>query len=463
MAYWSSSSVNTLATSRTTNRICSARSAVVVRSVGVVLGLMLIGLGFLIPESFVFAWRQTFALALVASGLAACIVSLLAGYGVLATLFAAGAAFALWQDAKPFIDQRDVLGRTGPEIAEIGRHFVVGYEGGSDNIRELVRTGRVGGIFVTSRNVVGRRIADIGAEIASLQEIRREAGLPPLIVAADQEGGPVSRLSPPLPHPQPLSRIAALPPDQRREAARRIGVDQGAALRKIGVTMDLAPVSDLMPDRPWVVDWNTQIVTRSISRYPEVVATVAAGFSEGLLAAGITPTAKHFPGLGRITVDTHLFSASLDAMENDLATTDWVPFREVLGIPGAAVMLSHVALAEIDPGVPVSQSKRVVNDILRKEWGFDGIAITDDLTMGPIQRMGLCKAVERALNAGIDLLLVSWDVDKTYPALRCALDAFDAHRLDDDMLKQSAQRLDRLEGTLKAKPPATDKRVGKSD
>ena len=450
----------TSAKTRATGRICDARSAVVLRSVGVALGLMLIGLGLLIPEPFVFAWRQTFSLALVASGLAACIVSMLAGYSVLATLFATGAAFALWQDARPFIDQRDVLGRTGPEIAEIGRHFIVGYEGGGANIRELVRTGSIGGIFVTSRNVIGRRIADIAAEIASLQEVRRDAGLPPLVVAADQEGGPVSRLSPPLPYPQPLSRIAALPPDQRREAARRIGVDQGAALRKIGITMDLAPVADLMPDRPWVVDWNTQIVTRSISRYPEVVATVAAGFSEGLLAAGVTPTAKHFPGLGRITVDTHLFSASLDAAENDLTVNDWVPFREVMSIPGAAVMLSHVALAQIDAGVPASQSKRVVNDLLRKQWGFDGIAITDDLTMGPIQRAGLCKAVERALNASIDLLLVSWDVDKTYPALRCALDALDAHRLDDDMLKQSAQRLDHLEGPLKAQPPATAKRVG---
>jgi beta-N-acetylhexosaminidase len=440
--------------------ISDVRFGILLRSVGVGLGLLPIGLDLLIPEPFVFAWRQTFSLALMASGLAACIVSLLAGHGVLTTLFAAGAVFALWQDAKPLIDQREVLGRSGPEIAEIGRHFIVGYEGGSANIKELVQTGRVGGIFVTTRNVAGRRSADIATEITNLQELRREAGLPPLVVATDQEGGPVSRLSPPVQYPQPLSRIAALPPDQRREAARRIGVDQGAALRKIGITMDLAPVTDLMPDRPWVVDWNTQIVTRSISRYPEVVATVAAGFSEGLLAAGVTPTAKHFPGLGRIKVDTHLFSASLDATENDLAVTDWVPFREVLTIPGAAVMLSHVALAEIDAGVPASQSKRVVNGLLRKEWGFDGIAITDDLTMGPVQRAGLCKAVERALNAGIDLLLVSWDVDKTYPALRCALDAWDAQRLDDDMLKQSARRLDRVESTLKAQPPANDKRIG---
>ncbi len=435
-------------------RIGDARSAILMRSAGVALALVLIGLGFLIPEPIVFAWRHTFSLALVASGLTACIVWLLAGHGQVATLFAAGAAFALWQDAKPWIDQREVLGRSGSDIVEIGRHFVVGYEDGAE-IRELVRTGRVGGIFVTRRNVAGRRIADVAAEIARLQEIRREAGLPPLVVTADQEGGPVSRLSPPLPYPPPLSKIAALPPDQQREAARKVGVDQGAALRKIGITMDLAPVSDLMPAHAGVIDWNTQIVTRSISRDPAVVATVAAGFSEGLLAAGVTPTAKHFPGLGRIAVDTHLFSASLDAAETDLQATDWIPFRAVLSIPGAAVMLSHVALAGVDAGIPVSQSKRVVSGLLREQWGFDGIAITDDLTMGPVQHAGLCKAVERALNAGIDLLLVSWDTDKTYPALRCALDAADASSLSDEMLKQSVQRLDRLEG-INARPPSID-------
>jgi beta-N-acetylhexosaminidase len=153
-------------------RIGDARSAILMRRAGVASALVLIGLGLLIPEPIVFAWRHTFSLALVASGLTACIVWLLAGHGQVATLFAAGAAFALWQDAKPWIDQREVLGRSGSDIVEIGRHFVVGYEDGAE-IRELVRTGRVGGIFVTRRNVAGRRIADVAAEIARLQEIRR--------------------------------------------------------------------------------------------------------------------------------------------------------------------------------------------------------------------------------------------------------------------------------------------------
>jgi beta-N-acetylhexosaminidase len=110
-------------------------------------------------------------------------------------------------------------------------------------------------------------------------------------------------------------------------------------------------------------------------------------------------------------------------------------------------MLSHVALSAADAVIPASQSKRIVSGLLRERWGFDGIAITDDLTMGAVEHAGLCRAVEGALNAGIDLLLVSWDTDKAYPALRCALDALSAGRLSRQMLQQSAARLDRLTTT----------------
>ena len=101
-----------------------------------------------------------------------------------------------------------------------------------------------------------------------------------------------------------------------------------------------------------------------------------------------------------------------------------------LGNAGRTVLYTEtaeeVAPAAADTGIPVSRSKRVVSGLLRDQWGFDGVAITDDLTMGAVEHAGLCRAVEGALNAGIDLLLVSWDTDKPYPALRCALDALAA-------------------------------------
>jgi beta-N-acetylhexosaminidase len=408
------------------------------------LAFLLAGLDFLIADSIIYPWRGAAVAGLVASGLIASIIAFRRRWHWTAALFVAVVAGALWQGAQPWIAKNAVLARKSPDAISVERHFVIGY----DNIataRQLVRDAHVGGIFLTRRNVEGRSTAAVAAEIAELQSLRRAAGMPPLIVAADQEGGPVSHLSPPLPKPPALSTIAALPAAERQAAARKLGFAQGSALKGMGVTMDLAPVCDLTPAAvPDMFDLHTRIATRSISADPAVTATVATGFSEGLLSADVMPTAKHFPGLGRVVKDTHLFGASLGTAESDLQARDWQPFRAVLGLPGTAVMLAHVSLDRIDPGVPASRSKRIVTGILRDQWGFKGIAITDDLTMGAVEHAGLCRGIEGALNAGIDLLLVSWDTDKIYPALRCALDASDAGRLDPAMLKRSTERLDAL-------------------
>ncbi|HTB46609.1 MAG TPA: glycoside hydrolase family 3 N-terminal domain-containing protein, partial [Acetobacteraceae bacterium] len=177
-------------------------------------------------------------------------------------------------------------------------------------------------------------------------------------------------------------------------------------------------------------------------------ATIAGGFLRGLLDAGITPTAKH----GLRWIRTCSAPRSMPLSLNLRLRTGW-PFQAVLSVRGVAIMLSHVALTAADTGISVSRSKRVVSGLLRDQWGFDGVAITDDLTMGAVEHAGLCRAVEGALNAGIDLLLVSWDTDKAYPALRFALDALAAGRLNRQMLERSAARLDRLAA---AKPGSND-------
>lgn len=414
----------------------------------IVAALALGGLDLLVGDSMIYPWGAALEVVVFALGAIACACLLVTRRPLFAAVFAAIALGAIWQIVTPWIDRHQVLAESRPQMLEVGRHFVVGYDDLA-TVRQLAREGLIGGIFLTRRNVAGRTVASIAAEIAGLQDLRRQAGLPPLIVTADQEGGPVSHLSPPLPLPPPLSTLARLAAAQQWSAARQEGAEVGSQLRRIGVTMDLAPVCDLTPARaPGIFDWYTRITTRSISPDPTVAARIASGFSQGLLDAGITPTAKHFPGLGRVSQDTHLFGASLAAKATALQGSDWRPFRAVLQLHGAAVMLSHVALDDIDPGVPVSRSRRVVDALLRKQWGFDGIAITDDLTMGAVEHAGLCRAVKGALNAGIDLLLVSWDTGKVYPALRCALDALNRGQLDPTALRQSARRLDGLERAM---------------
>ena len=280
---------------------------------------------------------------------------------------ASAAAWVAWTWSAPWRDARAVWADL-PAARAVGRHFVVGYTDVAE-VRDLSRAGLVGGVFLTRRNVEGRSVEAVASEIAGLQADRRVAGLPPLVVAGDQEGGPVSHLSPPLGPVPALSLLADLPPEARREAARREGADAGRALARLGVTMDLAPVADLRPAGPRAaLDVHTRIATRAVSEDPTVAADVVSGFALGLVQAAVTPTAKHFPGLGSVATDTHLFAAALASPRAALEAADWRPFRAVLDVPGAALMMSHASVETVDPGVPASRSRRVVEGLIRGEW-----------------------------------------------------------------------------------------------
>ncbi|MDR1936351.1 MAG: hypothetical protein LBS49_12365, partial [Candidatus Accumulibacter sp.] len=225
---------------------------------------------------------------------------------------------------------------------------------------------------------------------------RRRAGLPPLFVMADQEGGEVSHLSPLV---EPLPALAGLLADGAADLearARAQGERQGRALAALGINMNLSPVVDLKPSgkEDWP-DRRTLISRRAIAADPRIVAWVASAYGAGLAASGVLPTVKHFPGLGRVRGDTHFVKASLPS-DPVARAADWLPFREVTARTGAAMMLAHVRLPDIDPDAPASLSRALVQDVLRKRggegWNYQGILITDDLNMGAVYADGIGQA-----------------------------------------------------------------------
>ncbi len=372
-----------------------------------------------LQDPLTYGVRFPLAAGLAVAALALTVVSLCCHHRMRAAAAALILSAVTWQVARPKMDLAHDLARASSN--GVGRHFVVGYDD-AETVRALARRGLIGGVFLTRRNMAGRTVEQVAAEVASIQEAARSGGYPSLIVAADQEGGSVSHLSPPLPVPPALSTLADRPEGERSEAAVALGHTIGLSLRRLGVTMDLAPVVDLKPaDPPGTFDLHTRIASRAISADPATVAAIASAFSRGLLDEGIVPAAKHFPGLGSVRTDTHLFGASNGRAEADLDGDDWVPFRAVAAIPGAAVMVSHAALAAVDPGVPSSRSRPVVQGILHDRLGAS-LTITDDLSMGAVVHAGLCRGVLGALDAGVDILLVSWDTDRVGTAIRCALD-----------------------------------------
>jgi beta-N-acetylhexosaminidase len=169
---------------------------------------------------------------------------------------------------------------------------------------------------------------------------------------------------------------------------------------------------------------------------------VALPYIRGLEAFGVGATVKHFPGLGRVRGDTHHFSADLETPIEELETSDWRPFKQALAGSRAALMVGHVRLTAVDPDRAASHSKKVIDGIIRKQWNYDGVIITDDLVMGAIYQNDVCTAVVEALNAGVDLLLVAYDGAQFYRVFACALAG--QAQLDPAMLSASDIRLNRL-------------------
>lgn len=314
-----------------------------------------------------------------------------------------------------------------PEItSQIGQHFIIGYKDMSE-IEALVSKGLIGGIFITQRNAANKTVKALSEEISALQLLRKQVGRAPLIVMTDQEGGLVSRLSPPLPQMPPLASLlkAKLPLTEVIRKAEAYGLAQGRDLAKIGVTVNLSPVVDLKLSNPEnAFDFHSLIKQRAISSDPELTTRVAQAYVNGLESAGVLATLKHFPGLGKVTDDTHHFSAELNAPVTDLEDLDWLPFKKIPANSRALIMLSHVALTAIDTIYPVSFSDKVIQSIVRRKLGFKGILITDDLTMAAAYNQGICTATVKALNAGVNLLLVSYDYEKFFDFAYCAVDAY---------------------------------------
>jgi beta-N-acetylhexosaminidase len=333
----------------------------------------------------------------------------------------------------------------GARMERMGRHFVVGFRN-FDELTPLAERGLIGGIYLTRRNLRGESVRSLRQRIDGLQEARRRAGLPPLFVMADQEGGDVSHLSPLIEALPALSELLAGGAENLEARARAQGERQGRALAVLGVNMNLAPVVDLKPAGK--EDWfnlRTRISRRAISGDPRTVTRVASAYGAGLVASGIQPTVKHFPGLGRVRGDTHLVKAALTS-DPVARASDWLPFREVTARIGAAMMLAHVRLPDIDPKMPASLSRTLVQDVLRKKggegWDHQGLLMTDDLNMMAVYDDGIGRAAATAIDAGVDLVLVSYDHDQYYRALYAAANAWRRGRISAAREGQSARRLD---------------------
>ncbi len=260
----------------------------------------------------------------------------------------------------------------------------------------FIRSERPWGFILFARNVgEAQQIRDLVAEM------RDCAGRPDAPVFIDQEGGRVQRLRPPLaPNYPPAADIGAL-----------YGMDREAGLRAawlmsrlhafdlsgLGITADCLPVLDVPVDGAHDVIGN-----RAYGCDPETVALLGRAAAEGLLAGGVLPVIKHIPGHGRAFADSHLALPIVDAHRDELDRHDFAPFRALADMPMA--MTAHVIYTAIDPQLPATTSRRVIHEIIREEIGFDGLLMSDDVSMRALSG-DFAGRTDAIFAAGCDVVL----------------------------------------------------------
>jgi beta-N-acetylhexosaminidase len=275
--------------------------------------------------------------------------------------------------------------------------FITGLAGPalSPNEAGFLKSSRPCGIILFARNIqnpdqVRRLVNDVRAAVGSAR----------VLVLVDQEGGRVQRLRPPhwrmLPSAAAYARLYAANPEMALAAARQVARLTAADLAALGINTNCAPVLDVP-----VFGSHDVIGDRAYGSTVEQVVALGRAVAEGLVSGGVLPVIKHIPGHGRATVDSHFQLPIVTATHAELVRTDFAAFRGLADMPAA--MSAHVVFTELD-SIPASISGVLISQVVRGSIGFDGLLISDDLSMKALSG-GLRARAEAVICAGGDVAL----------------------------------------------------------
>jgi beta-N-acetylhexosaminidase len=280
----------------------------------------------------------------------------------------------------------------------VGQMFMFSFPGTtpSPNLITMVRDWGVGGLILYRPNVVS------GPQVRALIAGAQHAARVPLLISTDEEGGAGSMI------PQSDGVHALLSPATygRLDSAARVYRDAASAgrdLRALGVMMNLAPVLDVL------IDPQSPIGTRSYGANPAVVASLGAAAIKGYQSAGIAATAKHFLGLGGVSIDAHQGFPTVQRSRQQLDQVELEPMRTAIRAGVDALMVTHAAIPALDPsGTAASLSRPIITGFIRGALGYRGLIISDSLAMGAIDtRISVVAASVQAAAAGTDIILIS--------------------------------------------------------
>ena len=283
---------------------------------------------------------------------------------------------------------------------KLGQMMIVQFVGSSylPDISTMINQYNVGAVllFTANNNVINK--TQLTGLISQMQHDSTHNGIP-LAVAIDQEGGYVDRLVN-LDGPRPSATSLGATNDPSKAQAE--GVLDASDLASYGFNLNLAPVVDVN------TVYNPQLYDRTFGKTPDIVTRMAEAYLQGLQKSGkVFGTLKHFPGLGDVATDPHIGVADVYRSKSQLESIDWAPYRAMIQQGNVhSIMVTHDILHAIDASAPATLSYKVVTGILRDELGFQGVIMTDSLTMEGVTALySESQAAALAVEAGDDLLM----------------------------------------------------------
>lgn len=313
---------------------------------------------------------------------------------------------------------------------KVGQLMMIGIHGKSlnDDAKFMLNEYRVGGIILFDRNMESKD--QVKTLIADINKAGKSAGLTPLFLGIDQEGGAVARMDDKLIKVPPAEEVGKEPVEQAAALAKEVGTE----LKDLGFNINFAPVADL-----------GLTYGRSYSTNPDEVVRYASAVGKSYDEAGLWYSYKHFPGIGKTDVDLHADTSIVPASKETLLSEDTKVFVDLIkqSKPNTyTIMVSHAMYHQIDPDHPSSLSKAIITDWLRKDMGYNGVVVTDDMDMGALAKhYTFGDMAVQSILAGSDILLVCHEYEHMQEAYNGLMKAVKDGRISKERLDESVKRI----------------------
>ncbi len=318
---------------------------------------------------------------------------------------------------------------------KIGQMMMFGFKGkkNTDDVFRLIDKYHAGGFLIFTRNVEDQN--QLVSFNKALQKYSRQKNLVPSFIAIDQEGGKVLRIK---------SFGTVLPGNMNIGATRSAELSFLAGkltaidLEMMGINVNFAPVLDVNTSK-----YNDVIGVRSFGSDPDMVSKLGTAYIRGIQSRRVSATAKHFPGHGNTSGDSHFEALSLNRTYDEMKEIDLKPFYEAIANGVDAIMTGHISVPKIDPsGVPATLSKKILTGILRNQMNYDGLIVTDDMEMRSITKDGgITKAAVEAVLAGCDVITIVWTDQAKEDAYTGILNAVQKGIISEARIDASVRRI----------------------